>query len=309
MSLFDYMKSVQRLLRDQNQTYINPSDLIQYINESRREIALRTQCVRILSPISGSITVAEVTDPGSGYVNPAATISAPDFPSGKGAYPAGSQATASAQQITGLITNLDITYGGSGYWQPTVTITDLSGSGAGATATLSTTRVLQTAEGQEVYNLADVPLESFPGVDSIFWVNSVSIIFANYRYSLLTYSFSTYQAQIRNFPLQFQYVPAICAQLGQGTTGSLYLYPIASMPYQLEWDCFCLPSDLTDDQSVDMIPKPWQDCVKWYAAHLAFLELQNLNAAEYFRKLADERIHAFSSYARPGRVSNRYGRW
>ena len=309
MALHEYMKGVQRLLRDQAQTYINPADIIGYINESRRQIALRTQCVRILTPVSGQVVTATITNGGTGYVDPVATITAPDFPDQGTTNPGGAQATATVTQLGGVVTNIDISYGGSGYLAPTITITDATGPGANATATLNISPISQTVENQEIYNFSDLPLGNFPGVGEVFWVNSVSIIYAAYRYSMMTYSFSTYQALIRNYPKSYLYVPSICAQLGQGTAGSLYVYPVPSQAYQLEFDCFCLPMDLTTDDTPEAIPQPWQDCVKWYAAHLAFLELQNLNAANYYAQLTDKRIDDYSGWARPRKVSNRYGRW
>ncbi len=311
--LYTYLQQVQRFIRDSDQKYINPADLTVYVNRARRNIALRTQSVRILSPVYGSVTTASITNGGTGYSNPVATISAPDFPGGTLLDPNGAQATATVQQIGGVITNIAITYGGQGYFSPVITITDNvtlpTVAGTGATATVAITPIMQTQGGQEVYNFDQIPLENFPGVAEVFWVNSVSIIYASFRYSLMCYSFSTYQALLRNYPRSYQYIPSVFAQLGRGTSGSLYCYPVASAPYQLELDCFCMPSDLLDDESEEAIPQPWQDLVPHLAAHYAFLELQNLNAANYFMTLFEKNMTDYSSWASPRRVSNRYGRW
>ena len=113
--LFTYMKDTQRLLREQKQSFLNPQDLIAYINRARREIAMRSQCIRVLTPISGSITGWTVTAGGSGYSNtPTLSITTPDFPSGVLPYPNGDQATAQAIVQGGVITAIDSTYGGSG---------------------------------------------------------------------------------------------------------------------------------------------------------------------------------------------------
>lgn len=306
--LAEYQKQVMGYVRDRNQQFMNPDDITRYINMARREVALRTKSVRFLTPISGQVVTATITNAGSGYTNPVATITAPDFPSGAGSDPAGLQATAVVQQIGGVISQIDITNGGSGYFQPTITITDATGPGVDATATLSLTPLMQTVQGQEVYTFDQIPTGNFPGVGEVFWVNSVSIIYAAFRFSLLTYSFSIYQAQIRNWPQGYQYVPSICAQLGRGTKGSLYLYPVSSQPFQLEFDCFALPSDLASDEDYEALPAPWTDLVAFYAAHLCFLELQNLNSAEYYRKLYDERMNSYSAWTAQRRVANRYGR-
>ena len=66
---------------------------------------------------------------------------------------------------------------------------------------------------------------------------------------------------------------------------------------------------MIDNHSVDVIPQPWADVVPYFAAHLAYLELQNLNAARFYLDLFDKMTQRKSDYARPGRITNPYGRW
>lgn len=307
MALFDYLKQTQRFLRDARQEFNDPADLIDYVNRARREIAMRAQCLRVLTPISGQCISASVTNAGTGYTStPTVTISDPDFPSGTLPFPNGDQATAAAIVSGGSVASIDVTYGGYGYFQPTATI--LGGGGTGATATLALSYINQLAAGQEVYAFSSVDLSSFPGVQSVYLIKSVSLLYSNYRYSLACPSFSSYQASLRAYPLQYQYVPFYCAQYGQGTAGSFFMYPLPSQAYQMEWDTLCLPQDLTDDQSVEALPQPWTEAVPYFAAHLAYLELQNHNFARGYKELFDEFMHRYSVYARPGRVSNPYGR-
>jgi hypothetical protein len=307
MSLNYYLKGVQRLLRDQRQTAINPEDFKDYINEARREVAMRAQCLPVLTPISGSIVGWSVTNGGAHYSNsPTFTVSAPDFPSGSLPYPNGEQATANGIVQGGSITSIFSSFGGYGYYQPALTITDSTGSGATATPIMSF--INQLNQGQETYNFSNVDLSMFPGIASIFMVRSVSILYSNYRYSLACTSFSAYNALIRNYPNQFEYCPFYIAQFGRGTSGSFYMYPLPSQPFQMEWHCLCLPQDLIDDQSVDVIPYPWVDAVKFYAAHLAYLEIQNFNSAQGMFGLFDQKMKMFGSFVNSGRVSNFYGR-
>jgi len=305
--LTEYRKQVQRFIRDARQQFIDIGDIDSYINRARREVAMRTQCIRILTPVSGSIVTIQVLTPGAGYTNPTVTISPPDFPSGALPNPRGQQAIAVAQQIGGQITNISVSYGGDGYFTSDVTITDPTGSGA--TAVASTNPINVTSAQQEIYNFSDVPLSQFAGVKGIFAVHGVSFIFANYRYSLPCYPFTTYQAMVRQYPQQFLYVSTIFSQYGQGEGGSLYMYPIPSTAYQMEWDTFCLPSDLITDQDNEAIPGPWTEAVPYFAAHMCYLELQNLNAAKFYLDLYDNMVHRYSGYARPGRMINPYGRY
>ena len=157
-SLFDYQKQVQRMLREKKQDLINPDDLIVYINRARREVAMRTKCIRVLTQISAPVQTASVVTGGTGYNATLTTVSItpPDFPSGTGAFPLGAQATATPIISGGSISAVDITYGGSGYFQPIASITGPSGSGA--SVSLITAPINQLNVGQEVYPFSGVYL-------------------------------------------------------------------------------------------------------------------------------------------------------
>jgi len=306
--LHEYLQQTERFLRDQKQELLNPGDLVSYINRARREVAMRSQCLRILTPVSGAVTAASIVAYGSGYTNsPTITITAPDFPAGGTINPGGAQATAAAIVQSGSIANVDITYGGAGYFQPSASITDSTGSGASISLTVSTPNVL--VAHQEVYPFSDVNLDAFPGVESIYMIKSISILYSNYRYSLPCYSFSDYQAKLRRYPVGYSWVPTCCSQFGQGVNGSFYVYPIPSQTYQYELDCFCIPSDLTTNLSDEALPLPWTEAVPYMAAYLCYLELQNYNAAKFYLDQFDMFVNRYSTYARPGRATNPYGRY
>ena len=306
MTLFRYLQDTQRWLREQNQTFENPDDLIAYINRARRLIALQTQCIRVLTPSSGFITGYNVLTPGSGYTTPTITVNAPDFPSGALPYPNGLQATAQATVLGGQIAAIDPLVGGYGYFQPgNVTITDPVGTGATAAPIVQGVNLLN--QGQEVYPFSGIDLSANPGCDSVYAVRGISIIYSGYRYSLECLAWSRYQLY-RAYPYLYQNTPAICSQMLQGTSGNFYFYPLPSQPLQAEWDCQCLPSDLIDDTSVEAIPAPWGDCVAYAACHYAFLELGNLNASKFFMDLYGKNLLMYSQSTRIGRSINVYGR-
>ena len=305
--LSDYTKMVKSFLHDRGDRLLQLEDLEIYVNRARRDIALRTQCIRRVPPIAGPIVAIHVTNPGSGYTNPTVVITPPDFAPGTAPYPPGAQATAVAQQIAGQISNISVVFGGDGYFQPTVTINDPHGTGAAAAA--QTVPLNVTSFGQEVYNFSDFPMSTFPGVGSPFAVLSVAMIYNGYRYTLLNYPFTIYQGFVRNYPQQYDYVPTIYSQYGQGAGGSLYMYPIANQTYQFEVDCLCLPMDLQDDGTYEALPDPWCDAVPYFAAHLAYLEIQNFNAARGMLDLFDRQVGRYSAGARTRYLGNPYGRW
>ena len=306
MALNEYLQQVQRFMREQKQDFLNVDDLISYINRARREVAMRTQCIRVLTPSAGAIIGYSITNPGAGYSNtPTLVVSPPDFPNGMLPFPNGSQATASAAVQGGAFSDIYSQYGGNGYFQPEITITDATGTGATAKPIVGGINLLN--QGQEKYNFSDIDLSGNPGCKSVYAIRGVSIIYSGYRYSLEYMAWTRYQIY-RAYPYQYQYTPAIFAQFGQGSGGSLFFYPLPSQALQAEYDCQCLPSDLIDDQSVEVIPDPWTDAVPFYAAHFAMAEIGNLNASRMYLDLYKDFALSYSQFARIGRASNPYGR-
>lgn len=305
MALFKYLQDTQRWLREQNQVFENPNDLIAYINRARKLIALQTQCIRILTSSSGVITGYSITAQGSGYTNPTVTVSTPDFPSGMLPNPNGLQATAFPTVLGGEIAQIDPVVGGAGYFQPVVTITDPTGTGATATAIVQQINLLN--QGQEVYPFSSIDLSTNPGCKSVYAVRGISIIYSGYRYSLECMPWTRYQLY-RSYPLQYEYAPAMCSQRAQGTSGDFYFYPIPSQALQAEWDCQCLPIDLVDDLSVEAIPDPWGEVVVYAACQYAMQELGNLNAARYYMDLYGKNLLLYSQATRIGKAINPYGR-
>jgi hypothetical protein len=309
MSNFNtYMQDTQRLMREARQDLINPDDLLRYVNLARRQVAADAQLIRILTPISGSIMSTSVTNPGAGYSGSVASlsISAPDFPSGQLPFPNGLQATGSAAITNGTVSSVSISFGGYGYFQPTFSVVGSPTTQATLTANLTYINELQ--QGLEGYSFANVNLGAFPGALLVYMVKSVSIIYSNYRYSLPCYSFSTYQAMIRQYPFQYQWVSTMCAQYGRGSAGSFYFYPLPSQPYQMEWDCFVLPQDLLDNTSVDLVPQPFTDCVPLLAAYWGYMELSNFNAATFFKQQYQDWLKQHAVNTTASRMVNPYGR-
>lgn len=305
--LYDYLKQVQGCVRDRRQQLLNPDDLILYVNQARREIAMRSQSIRKIPPISGSIEEIHVTAAGSGYsASPTVTIGAPDLPGGRKLNPAGLQATATAMVVGGRIAGISVTNGGDGYFQPAVTITDATGTGATAVAT--TTPVSAFVANQEEYRLSDIRMDAYPGVGAVYATLSHYVIFSNIRYRIAQYSLTDYKSWIENYPFQYYFVPVACAQKEQGAAGSYLFYPIPSQTYAWEPDCLCLPQDLVDDNSPEALSEPWTEGVAWYAASLAMEEMQQFNLARYWRDKFTEFTVRYGLYARPRLVVSTYGR-
>lgn len=68
--------------------------------------------------------------------------------------------------------------------------------------------------------------------------------------------------------------PQEWAQLGQGQNGTLFIDPLPDLPYVCPLDASAAPALLTNDTDPEAIPPLWQDAVPFYAAWLAFMNLQ-----------------------------------
>ena len=321
MALNSYLAQVQSLLGTgaAGNLFQSPQLTI-FINEARRQVAMRGQCVRQLSPVAGPISSISIVTTGSGYntTAPTITIGGPDFPLGNAVAPGGIQASATATLSGAQLSTVTLQSAGNGYFSPSFTLTNGSPT-TQATLVAFVSNISTTTVGQEVYPFARTLqcIQSVTsGIQSILAVKSVGMLYGTFRYLEMQTSFSKYQALVRVYGNQFQDVPAIACQYGQGVSGSLYMYPVANAVYQTEWDCICLPADLVDDTTIEVIPQPWQDCVQYFAAYKAFLQAQRFADAErMFCEDPKKPLGLFQQFMRaarqtsqPGMVSNFYGR-
>lgn len=83
--------------------------------------------------------------------------------------------------------------------------------------------------------------------------------------------FTTY---LMNSAAPDQGPPKAWAQYGEGESGTLYVGPQPDQIYTVKSDCVCVPIDLGDDTTVEVLPAPWTIAVPYYAAYLALLSAQ-----------------------------------
>lgn len=306
MLLATYLSDLQLMLNDPNGQFYSTAALTNYINRARKYVAGRSQCCRFLTPSSGPIsTVVTITSGGSGYTTaPTVTVSRPDAMGGQAFVPATATATIGAGQVTGVT----ITNPGTGYVNPPqFSFTGGGGSGAAATGA-NTTGFLTTVNGREVYPFADVNAlltSAYPGVEAILGVASVSVAIGAMKPTLDWCDFLSFQAYARAANIG-RGQPAVWSQYAQGQTGSIYLSPVPSQKYQMEWDCFVTPLDLSALQLVDVIPDPFAEPVKYYAARLAYLNAQRKDDANFMQAECDRLLLEARGFVSPGRIPTMY---
>lgn len=136
----------------------------------------------------------------------------------------------------------------------------------------------QTVLSQEVYNFSTVNTliqSTNPGVQSVLGVITIAVSQGTTLKPVLDQkAWSEFQAIYRSYNIGLENYPTVWAQYGQGESGSVYMWPIPSGAYPMDWDCYCTPIDLASDSDPEAIPYPWTDAIPYFAAYLAFSNAQ-----------------------------------
>jgi hypothetical protein len=252
-TLAQYLTETQRLLHDANNLYWSQSELTDYINDARNTLVGDTGCSRTLQTIYLSANL-ESYSYGSvtGFLVTAGGTGYTSVPTVTITDSTGTGATAVATLTSGVVTAIAITAGGSGYTAPTVSIT--GGGGTGATALAS------------ALNATTID------------VLNVSVIWGTMRVMLNYMSFTEFNSRLRVWNALVSR-PAAFSVYGQSR---VYLGPIPDQAYASEWDTVVLPNVLVNATDSDNILYPYTSAVAYYAAHKAKLKEQSYNESKLF---------------------------
>src|SRR5258708_6001214 len=97
----------------------------------------------------------------------------------------------------------------------------------------------------------------------------------------------------------FASTPEWWASYGPGSSGSLFVAPPPAVAYPTEWDFFCYSPALVANGDLDPLPFPYTDCIPFYAAAFAKMQMQRFDEAGEFMKVAMERSKRFLVGGRP----------
>ena len=299
MALNNYILETQRLLHDPAAAYFSVTDLTSYINTGRSEIAIAGQCVRVL--ISGFVQNTVVNVGGSNY-SPATAITYSS--------PSGGTGAVGVPTIGGggAITGVTMAAGGSGFDQNTVAVVSDPGGGINAKVTPIVNGVNLMVVGQEVYTFASRLSQTLitPGANGIQGVLAVAVSWGSTRPALKRRSWDSFQAKWRAWANGWLNNPIIWAQYGQGANGSIYLAPIPTNPFNMEWDTYCNVAALASDSDPEAIPYPWTDCVPYYAAYRAYFNAQRYQDAQQMYTEYQKYLGTARKYSDPPFIPDPY---
>ena len=275
MALNAYISATQLLLHDTAGQRYSISDLTTYINSARSQLALEGECVRFLYGLDG-IVCTGVFNTASSSITGITGLGTLDTITGWNVWSAGCPSGTIVYSSTGG-TSI-VMYGQTG-----------SAQNASVSGTLSmvVSPPNATATNKEVYALP-TSVSATLGIQSIIQVKSVSINYGGYsgsnQYMLQQTDFTYLQAYYRFYGPNLTGNPAVFARY----QGNIFLRPIPSQIYPMQWDTICSVVNLVDDTTPEAIPYPFTDCVSYFAAYLALMNSQRAADADAMFKLYDQ---------------------
>ena len=153
-------------------------------------------------------------------------------------------------------------------------------------------------QGKEKNLYTDILTDGARTVDIL----GVQMMFGQTRYSLRWYDYTYFTAFYRPWK-NYQQLPIAFTTYGPNI---LWIAPTPNIDYpQTEFDTAIIPENLINDNTVDLIPAPYTDAVKYYAARLAKLRMQQYSEALAYDNLYRQRVNELNAMY-PRRVQNIY---
>jgi hypothetical protein len=285
-TLQTYVTQVQRLIHDASSAQFSITELVDYINTARDDVALDMHCVRSFVSgvqgvpgvevynLAGAVVGANITAGGT-YASPTTpTVVFDPAPTG------GVTATGTAvmNQAGTAVASVNLTQWGGGYTTaPNITFTP---SGASAT--------------------------------SIFFANcfniiGISNIWNNQRYTLNFRTFQMFQTFYRAWTTVFQSRPGVWTIHPEML--QVFLRPPPDQTYFMEWDILSLPLPLVNLTDIDQqVRPPHNKAIPFRAAAIALMKNNNFDQSEYYDKKYEQRVPRWIMGNGGVRVPNPYNR-
>ena len=144
--------------------------------------------------------------------------------------------------------------------------------------------------GTELYNVAAAcALASSPITTSVIDILGISVYWGNQRYKLLYMPFTEFDAKMRSWQL-YQSRPIAYTRMG---SLNVYIGPIPDQNYVTDWDVAITPPTMALTTDIEIIPQPFQEPVKYWAAYRAKFKEQALGECKIFKD--EYRMHGLAA--------------
>jgi hypothetical protein len=277
-TLSTYLNYTRRLLHDVNANYWPDSELIDDINQARFRVVCDTGSNRLLQTVYLSYNLEKYAFGSvTGFL---VTNGGSGYTSVPGVVitdSTGTGAAATAVVTSGAVTSIYVTAGGSGYTAPTCTF-----SGGGGTLAAATPSTI-----------------SLSTVDVI----NVTLLWGNMRVPMNNMPFTEFNSKMRVWQ-SYLGRPVVFSNYGQQT---IYVGPIPDQYYTTEMDTVVTPTPLVNLTDVETVIFPYIEPVPYYAAYLAKYKEQSYQEASIFMQEYNASVYRALRSAMTRRLPSAYG--
>lgn len=144
------------------------------------------------------------------------------------------------------------------------------------------------------------------GYKQINDVFGVAVAWGSFRPAMRWMPWDDLQAYARTYSNLMASQPLVFSTFGSGSSGQVWLWPPPSQDCEMEWDCTCLPNDLTTDDDFDAIPDSFTGAAKFYAAGMALMGSFRYGMADAMFKMFIAHLELDMAAAEGGKVPNYY---
>lgn len=152
--------------------------------------------------------------------------------------------------------------------------------------------------GTQAYTLPSIPTNT-QGVAQILNVQSVSRPSGNGFLYISPRPWEWFRTYNLNTTAQASGPPTQWTQYSPGVTASLYFSPVPDQNYSMVIDAICQPINLALDTDVEAIPYPYTDAVPYFAAYLALISDNHIDAANFMMDKYKEFVARGDDVSRP----------
>lgn len=172
-------------------------------------------------------------------------------------------------------------------------------------ACLRVNSTFTTVNGTQTYTFASITT-GVAGVSGVLNIRMVNVTVAGVRTFVDAWPYEWFNRYFLCSPSPQTGTPNSWSQYGQGTSGSLFLYPIPAGTYTVTCDTVCYPSDLAADTDTEAIPYPWTDAVPFYAAAYCYLSVQKVDQAVNMWQRFEELVNRARAFSTPNVLPMQY---
>ena len=149
--------------------------------------------------------------------------------------------------------------------------------------------------------------QQFSGLRGICDVISVSVSWGGSVLPSLDWMpFEDFQAYCRSNIILVTNYPIVFSVYNDGEMGEVWMFPVPQQANTMEWDTLCTVAPMWTDADIDMIPEPFQNGVKYYAAARAYEASGRFGAAQLMYAKFEESNDMRRGSVDRGKVPSRY---